>query len=269
MKFFYSPHFRSLQPILESSKFHELVEELLNSQEPPTLRALKSKFTDGSFDKILDRLIAEKLIIRQERRYYLGFPIYTEHDQQQIQVSDDFYQAARNWSTQEIAGFIKSFAASSVENKYFYGCQQGVEQGAVYALSHEQFQLISYSETQWPPTLPAFFEANEQLRTLAIYDELMDLIGDVDPVYYLDQVSVILERIRKNKKVRPSIFLESLQRVEIISPELHLLLEEINCDNLKNERYPSSEKDLFVQRLVIAHLANKSGSYNTLYFNDN
>ncbi len=136
-------------------------------------------------------------------------------------------------------------------------------------MSHEQFQLISYSETQWPPTLPAFFEANEQLPTLAIYDELMDLIGDVDPVYYLDQVSVILERIRKNKKVRPSIFLESLQRVEIISPELHLLLEEINCDNLKNERYPSSEKDLFVQRLVIAHLANKSGSYNTLYFNNN
>ena len=103
MKFFYSPHFRSLQPILESSKFHELVEELLNSQEPPTLRALKAKFTDGSFDKILDRLIAEKLIIRQERRYYLGFPIYNEHDQQQIQVSDDFYQAARQWSTQSKA----------------------------------------------------------------------------------------------------------------------------------------------------------------------
>ena len=269
MKFFYSPHYRSLQPILASSEFHDLVHVLLSCQEPPTLRELKAKFPEVSFDKTLDRLIASALIIRQNRRYFLGFPVYTEEDQKQLQESDGFYQDALDWSTQEIAGFLKNFATLSNENKYFYGCLQEVEQGIVYSLAHESFQMISYAEAPWPPTLPAFFEANRQLQNLSVYDDLMDLIGDVDPVYYLDQVSVIFERIRKNKKVRPSIFLESLQQLKIVSSELDFLLEEINCDNLKNGRYPSAEKDIFLQRSVLAHLAKKAGSYNTFFFNNN
>lgn len=268
MKFFYSPHYRSLQPIVASSEFHDLVHVLLSCQEPPTLRELKVKFPEVSFDKTLDRLIASALIIRKNRRYFLGFPVYTEEDQKQLQESDGFYQEALDWSTQEIADFIKSFTVTSAENKYFYGCLQGVEQGVVYSLTHETFQMITYAEAPWPPTLPAFFEANRQLQNLAVYDELMDLIGDVDPVYYLDQVSVIFERIRKNKKVRSSIFLESLQRLKIVSSELDFLLEEINCDNLKNGRYPPSEKYSFLQRLVIAQLAIRTGSYNTLFFNN-
>lgn len=70
MKFFHSPHYRSLQPIVASSEFHDLVHVLLSCQEPPTLRELKVKFPEVSFDKTLDRLIASALIIRKNRRYF-------------------------------------------------------------------------------------------------------------------------------------------------------------------------------------------------------
>jgi len=56
--------------------------------------------------------------------------------------------------------------------------------------------------------------------------------------------------------------------LKIVSSELDFLLEEINWDNLKNGRYPPSEKDSFLQRLVIAQLAIRTGSYNTLFFNN-
>ena len=89
---------------------------------------------------------------------------------------------------------------------FFYACEEGVVQAFIYRLIHESFSAYFFSKEKWPATIPAFFAANRQQLSLPIYQELLHLLRDVDEAYYLDQISVIFERVAKQRKIRPSIF---------------------------------------------------------------
>ena len=138
-------------------------------------------------------------------------------------------------------------------------------QGFIYRLIHESFQLISLSQEKWPATIPAFFAANRQLLSLPIYQKLLYLLGDVDEAYYLDQISVIFERVAKQRKIRPSIFLTSLIEGNILQSEQGFDLPVVDPAFLTEQNGSSMEGlSEFDRRTFLADYLGKTSNPQTI-----
>ncbi|MDR0846072.1 MAG: DUF1803 domain-containing protein [Lactobacillales bacterium] len=59
----------------------ELLALLLASSEPPTLREIKTRLAIKNLDRKLDKLIADGLVIRRDRRYYPNIPTDEEYEE--------------------------------------------------------------------------------------------------------------------------------------------------------------------------------------------
>ncbi len=86
-------------------------------------------------------------------------------------------------------------------------------------LETSQLGIDAYSTQQMANTLPHYFQAIGQ-QEARFYPELTQTIGDVDPEYFLDQVQVILEKVARQRKIRPSIFLTALHETNLLTPEV-------------------------------------------------
>ncbi|WP_291290738.1 DUF1803 domain-containing protein [Enterococcus sp.] len=225
MKFIYSRHYQEIQKIVDSELFSELILFLNQQQKPPILRELKQVFPQKNFEKTLDQLIAAGVIGRSDRRYHINFPIYSKEDQQRSREGRQLVG--------EPSAELDFLLRSGNNHRFFYACEKDVVQGYMYQLTHESFQLVSLSQERWPATIPAFFAANRQLLSLPVYQEMLSLIGDVDEAYYLDQISVIFERVTKQRKIRSSIFLTSLVQATILLPDHSFNLPLVDAALLK------------------------------------
>lgn len=260
MEFFYSSHYQGIQKIIDSELFSKLILFLKKQQKPPILRELKQNFPEKNFEKILDQLIDAGIITRKDRRYQVAFPIYSTKDQQK---SRERWQQPNTIILEELAFILQADIMS--DQRFFYACEEGVVQAFIYRLIHESFQLISFSKEKWPAKIPAFFAANRQQLSLPIYQELLHLLGDVDEAYYLDQISVIFERVAKQRKIRPSIFLTSLIEGNILQSEQRFDLPIVEAAFL-TEQNGSLMKGLseFDRRTLLADYLGKTSNPQTI-----
>lgn len=85
MNYFYSKaQQKSIEKMVNSNIFQLLIEYMYQHQkEDIILRDLKKFFPQRQFESFLDQLIEEKLIRRENRRYYLNFPIFNEIEVQE------------------------------------------------------------------------------------------------------------------------------------------------------------------------------------------
>lgn len=260
MQFFYSNHYQGIQKIIDSDLFLNLVRFIENQQKPPILRELKQNFPEKNFEKKLDQLIDAGIINREDRRYHAAFPIYSVEDQQK---SRQRWQ----WPDSKVSETLAFILQAEITNdqRFFYACEEGVGQGSFYRLNHESFQLVSLSQEKWPATIPAYFAANRQQVSLPVYQELLHLLGDVDESYYLDQISVIFERISKQRKIRPSIFLTSLMLGGILQSDQRFALPIVD-PALLTEQVAASMKDLaeFDRRTLMADYLGKTANPQTI-----
>jgi hypothetical protein len=258
MKFFYSSHYQKNQKLIQSELFNELILYLVKHQ-PPILRELKQKFPQKDFEKKLDQLIEVGVIERNNRRYHLGFTIYSKEDQQQRR---QVLQGVAPKSLPEVLSLLGQ--PRSDEAKFFYACEEDVLQGYAHFLVHESFTLLSLSQEKWPMTIPAYFAANRQLLSLPVYQEMLDIIGDVDEVYYLDQVSVIFERVMKQRKIRPSIFLTSLVKYTVLTETHQFNLPLVNPETIREEKEFAEMTEFDRRTLLADYLENVDGLQNLL-----
>ena len=66
------------------------------------------------------------------------------------------------------------------------------------------FSLFLF-QRKWPATIPAFC-SKSTTTVIANLSGAVAFARDVDEAYYLDQISVIFERVAKQRKIRSSIF---------------------------------------------------------------
>lgn len=269
VNFFYSKHYQDSYNDYESAEFSPLCQFLMAQDVPPTLRQLKETFTEKTFVKMLDRLISKDIVRRENKRYQLNFPIFTKQDQQFAEAT--LQEKAEGPVAKDglNSEWLQQVYRLQEDMRYFYACEGEIPQARIIALSHPMFQWWTITQTQWPKTVPAFFAANQRQLQIPAHQELMTLLGDVDVAYYLDQISVIFERIQKGKKVRPTIFLRSLQLAGIVSDDdpPTFLVSQNKTESTGTQWIEPTLQTLFAQRIQLALGLGESVSQDIIFFN--
>ncbi|MBO0432227.1 DUF1803 domain-containing protein [Enterococcus sp. DIV0660C] len=238
MNYFYSPKNKVYQKLVADPLFSPVITYLSEQPEPVILRELKQVFPQRKFEYFLDQLIEAGLVKREQRRYELSFPIFTENEanyqeiiaSQAQRLSEQLSKLSKD-EQQFILGETLWSICFEEDSKVFYGYKGETEETTRKTIAgNEAYQFVSISTTKnFPVTIANYFFVQKNKPTqFPNFSSLATLLGDVNEVYYFDQVEVIIERIRLNKfkNRRPNIFLESLIQTKTIQsePAFELLL---------------------------------------------
>lgn len=215
MKLGYANLTTNEQQIVTDPFYKQLVTYLLEQETPPTLRQLKEAFPASKLEKKLERCIRAQLIIRENRRYFTTIT-YDAVQSNQTTVDD--------WVAKLMAKPIKpaqlyTLAKDFQQQKWIGFLPETLDFCYPATLETSQLGMDAYSTQQMANTLPHYFQAIGQQES-RFYPKLTQTIGDVDPEYFLDQVQVILEKVARQRKIRPSIFLTALHETNLITPEV-------------------------------------------------
>lgn len=233
MYYLYGENYQEIQSIIESSFFNQLVAYLLNN-ESIILRDLKKQFADESlFDKKLEKLIEAGLVVRQNRRYTFGGKILT-----------DYY---------ELPEVIKNASLTPQFLMQLASKMKKIAAGEFYLLNSEQvvwFQTFQTPYFSWhilynhpeQTNIATYFNACATQNHLENHRQMYALLGDVDVNYYLDQIEVLIEKIKKGRRrIRHSIFVESAEQFGLIEKFEDRLI--IRSDVLIEEDVPVAKED--------------------------
>ena len=204
-----------VQALIHSQFFLQLM--TLIEQKPPTLREIKAQLGEKS-EKLLNPLIKHGLIIRENRRYYSGI---------QVVVPDG--ELLKKWVPEilHVMGeMTRGQQLSLLEQLLYetpviavYRLPSEVPVAFRQSVSNGELTITSVSLNQQNATLPNYFKQLDEQT------EAYRLLGDVNIPYYLDQVQVVLEKISAHRRrIRPSIFVESMKLFQLIDDEFQLLV---------------------------------------------
>jgi len=202
---------QKLQALLQNTVFQELLVFMETSAEAPTLRKIKEKIAHPKIEKILEDSIKEQVILRENKRYYLNLAVVNQSFNQEVdQVASDFVLGMANFPNVQKMIMIESlYQAIDFETPIILTEDIPV----VYAETVESdlLKVISFTNDLWAYNLPNFFKYQKLQMTRPEFSNLDKLLGDVDPVYFLDQIFVIIEKIMRGERIRKSIFLTALE----------------------------------------------------------
>ena len=202
-----------------------------HSSERIILRQLHERFSEKDFEKFLDKLISLELVTRENRQYRLGFPIFEDVDESEIsktvsQLIDEVQQIP----LENQAGYIGEVIWHKLfpYEAYFYGVSHKEEFYTKSVAGNQTIQLVSIALREQPPvTLPNYFSLIRQQQMLpSSFDSLSEMIGDVNEIYFFNQVEMILEKMENGRlrTRRRNIFLESLIKTGVVT-EPHFQLD--------------------------------------------
>lgn len=231
MDYFYSKNkYKKIGKLIDSEIFQSFIDYMYHHRyKEIILRELKTAFPQRKFEAFLDQLIEEDLVKRENRRYYLNFPILEENKfQKEIeQTTSLMVQRLTSFSQEEKQIMLGEGIWDScfeMENDYFYATNEKVIPISKHVAGNHTYQWISVNyQEKLPCSLANYFYLQKKQLAISIeFVELAKMIGDVNEVYYFDQVEVIIERIQANKykNRRPSIFFDSLVLTNTVETKL-------------------------------------------------
>ena len=202
---------QKLQVLLQNPVFQELIIFIETSAEAPTLRKIKEEIVHPKIEKILDDLIKEQIILRENKRYYLNLAVVSQSFNQEVdQVASDFVLGLANYSNNQKLIMMESlYQAIDFERPIILTEDAPVVY--VETVATDLLKVISFTNQTWAYNLPNYFKTQKLQVTKSEFSALDQLLGDVDPVYFLDQVLVIVEKIMHGERIRKSIFLTALE----------------------------------------------------------
>lgn len=197
---------------LQSPIFKELILLMETSLEALTLRQIKEKMMDPKIEKILDDLIKEQVVLRENKRYYLNLAVVSQTSNCEVnRVASDFVLSLANYSNDRKMLIIESmYQAIDFETPIIL--TQDIPIVYVETVETDLLKVISFTNQPWAYSLPNYFKNQELQMTRLEFSALDQLLGDVDPIYFLDQVFVIVEKIIRGERIRKSIFLTALEK---------------------------------------------------------
>lgn len=209
----------------------ELLSYLVECREELILRQLRTKFNHiKNFDRLIDELVAQKIIIRENRRYRLGIQLINASSAPELTV--------------ELEGWLRGILEETDQAELLTIGEllwPLLEQPTVLYLREEALPVrTAISSADWElvtlnaqeieaVTLPNYFYLKKAAATPTAFGIVQKLIGDVDEGFFMDQVGVIFEQLAKQKlrTRRPSIFREALTLTKVIDSERQTL--EVPC----------------------------------------
>lgn len=211
---------KKLQQSLQRTEIQELLNYFLELQEPVILREIRKNFPNQKhLDKNLDFLIDNDIVSRQDRRYQLSLTIVTEYPT--TELVEKFIQTANNkYTTEELLVWLgEELRLAELSDTIAIDFMLPISN----RLENAHFQLVTINRGEkLAETLPNYFENIDQPK---LFPNLAALIGDVNPEFFSNQLSLILDQVIIGKKPkRESIFLDSLLTTQVITsrPEWQL-----------------------------------------------
>ncbi|MFV0557200.1 MAG: DUF1803 domain-containing protein [Enterococcus sp.] len=213
------PQVQQTKKSFSTELLHSLVQYLNQSEEAPTLRQLKATFKQPNFEKCLEEFIDAGWVLRRDRRYFLIIPWYSMKEIEQMQAKlKDEVQHFMSKEEAEQGRLLFTYFQRLELNKTLYGVDEAGVLGNLFCAGNQGVKLLTMTKTTaYEKTLPCFFAHNRQVDQAALFGPLDQLLGDVDEEYFFDQVELILSRVQKRKKNRPSIFLEALEATAVVA----------------------------------------------------
>lgn len=268
---------KKLEKLAEDALFQKLVEYLYEKQEAVILRELKVEFPEKRFEKLLDTAISFELIKREERRYTLSFPIFSNQELPDAmskfleEAIDLLKSQALNAQIQEINALWREWFA---ETDYFLATTFPIAFYEKRQAGNENLSFVHFAqEGQYEQNLVDYLLMMEHGDEIP--ERLADLeasIGDVNPRYLFDQFEVIFENVQSGKRVRPSIFTKALIATNVVSDDCSaLLLPELTslAGPISLKKVPvSQETEAVYQRLLTYRqlLDNVDKEVTSFYF---
>mgnify|MGYP005983079441 CR=1 FL=1 len=219
---------RKLDRVVQHPLFDKLIQYFVDHQDQEIiLRELKRVFSNEQhsekhFEQFLEDVIRFDLIRREERRYFLNFPLFQAADLQNVHKDQALKLKEHLQDLSELQrihcyGDTLWDALFSTEGDYFYGI---VSEDPLFFERHQagndQLTFVSvYPKGATPFNLAAYFTVMADTsgdNLPQIYQPLQRLIGDVDSVYFATQAYRMVRAVRKNRRIadKRNIFLESL-----------------------------------------------------------
>ncbi|EOI00447.1 hypothetical protein UAY_01550 [Enterococcus moraviensis ATCC BAA-383] len=201
----------SLNKLISDPLFNKIVTYFTEREgQEIILRQIKADIsTDNNLELYLDKLINYNLVKRENRRYSLAFPIYSNETiytipdvltdlltsiRQDEVVTDQFLFGEWLWSVffEEEQGSYFFGVKNESKNPPFF---RRVEEG------NEYIRFVSvYREDQVPLDLANYFHLLSQRQVLPQqFERLQTILGDVDIDYFIAQIQKVIRSVKRNK----------------------------------------------------------------------
>ncbi|WP_413538833.1 DUF1803 domain-containing protein [Enterococcus malodoratus] len=221
---------KKIESALKQKEIQELLSYFHVLPEPVILREIRKNFPQQThLDKNLDMLIDNGIILRQSRRYQFCSEVVVDYPTTDM-VKHFIQRNTETYSTEQLLVWLgeKLWSDNSGETLIadipFPTCNR---------LVNESFHLVTINcASKLTETLPNYFE---NISRPKLFPQLSELIGDVNPDFFNNQIGLIIERIMADKSPRrDSIFLESLLNSGVIEkqPDWRVLISVYNEDGL-------------------------------------
>lgn len=190
--------------------FFRALVDFLEANENVNLRQIHAAFAEeDNLDRKIDQLIAAGLILREDKRYSLGFELFDDASNFDLELKAP---AQLN----SYAGPLFLRAGSDLEQRLSAShLPQTLENQTNSVKLHFDTTFDLSTEN-----LPNYFhKVAEMLPLSQAQMELYQLLGDVDPEYALKYMTTFLLKFLKKESVnssRPDIFVQSLERLGMI-----------------------------------------------------
>lgn len=222
------------------------------------LREIKKNFPDMKhLDQYLEQLISFNLISRENRRYYLQIPQVKAYPV--IESWDQLNQLMEETAKIDVISFL---VKNYWDEKFTGTIAIDFDLPQVNQIANESYQLITVNADQITEmTIPNYF-AFQTEDYPERFQQLEQLIGDVNQEFYFNQVASVLDFVLKQKKPRretiysQSLIITNLVQLDPVPKVLVPVLNEIpDLIALKTELMKlSTEHRFFVVRQLLAKL---------------
>lgn len=203
---------QQLKKSLSDPATNKLIKYLYQLEQPVILREIRAALSeDQQLDKRLDLLIETGVVERKERRYRLLLPIYEGFPENAL-----YDQLKELIGPDQLVSFVEQFYPEELTGPValtFDLANRTMLENDSYAL----ITLNAEGITQL--TLPNYFHYQQRKRPES-FAALEQLLGDVHPGFFFNQVELLLTTLLKEKRPkRASIFLESLLLTTVAEAE--------------------------------------------------
>lgn len=254
---------KKIQHTLNQAEMQELLVYFQALKEPVILREIRKAFPrQKHLDKNLDFLINHEIISRQDRRYCFGLQIVEKNPTSEM-VEHFLEENSDDYSAEQLLVWLGEKAwGEAVEKTLAIDFPLAVRNH----LENERFRLVTINRGgELQATLPNYFAHVEQP---ALFPQLAQLVGDVNPEFFTNQIGLILERVLADRAPRrESIFLKSLLASEVIvsQPEWRMAIPVYEEDSaLDWTQEMDSEARFFFGRQLAERLLDKRESFTYL-----
>jgi hypothetical protein len=202
--------------LMRQSFFRELIHDLATEADI-SLRDIHQRFAHvENIDRQLDKYISAGWILRVDKRYQLGLPLFTDRDLPQEALSETLPEDQVQMNLYD-APFLVRADSRLCQLLDTSSCQQHL----INATNHIVLQESSRYDRSTATISNYFYKVAEQLPLSDFEQEIYELVGDVDPDYALKYMTSFLLKFTEKEcvKSKPDIFVTLLEKYGFVSAD--------------------------------------------------